>query len=228
MHRGVVEQVRGAALDPAEAAVAVAPAREHVLGRCGVLEQPRVAGGDPLAVVGMDVLHQPGAGQRLGAMADHILDRRGLEANRAVPVHDRDHVGGVVDQAAVPRRGLAGEDLEQRALAPQRPVVAPAGAPVQDAERDGRGGREGQAGGGWGLAVGAHGTGGRVRITTAARVDRRARPFFEPRGTSPLQSGAPKVGFPSGQRGRAVNPLAQPSQVRILLPPYDGARWRGG
>src|SRR3954469_318912 len=27
------------------------------------------------------------------------------------------------------------------------------------------------------------------------------------------------VGFPSGQRGRAVNPLAQPSQVRILLPP---------
>ena len=27
------------------------------------------------------------------------------------------------------------------------------------------------------------------------------------------------VGFPSGQRGRAVNPLAQPSQVRILPPP---------
>ena len=25
-------------------------------------------------------------------------------------------------------------------------------------------------------------------------------------------------GFPSGQRGRAVNPLAQPSEVRILLP----------
>ena len=27
------------------------------------------------------------------------------------------------------------------------------------------------------------------------------------------------AGFPSGQRGRAVNPLAQPSQVRILPPP---------
>lgn len=27
------------------------------------------------------------------------------------------------------------------------------------------------------------------------------------------------VGFPSGQRGRAVNPLALPSQVRILPPP---------
>jgi hypothetical protein len=26
--------------------------------------------------------------------------------------------------------------------------------------------------------------------------------------------------FPSGQRGRAVNPLAQPSEVRILSPPY--------
>jgi hypothetical protein len=27
------------------------------------------------------------------------------------------------------------------------------------------------------------------------------------------------AGFPSGQRGRTVNPLAQPSKVRILLPP---------
>ncbi len=49
------------------------------------------------------------------------------------------------------------------------------------------------------------------------------------------------VGFPSGQRGRAVNPLAQPSQVRILPPPcrrrsLGGApassrspkTWRGG
>ena len=26
--------------------------------------------------------------------------------------------------------------------------------------------------------------------------------------------------FPSGQRGRAVNPLAQPSEVRILSPPF--------
>ena len=29
--------------------------------------------------------------------------------------------------------------------------------------------------------------------------------------------------FPSGQRGRTVNPLAQPSQVRILLSPPSGA-----
>ena len=29
---------------------------------------------------------------------------------------------------------------------------------------------------------------------------------------------APAQGFPSGQRGRAVNPLAQPSEVRILSP----------
>ena len=29
-------------------------------------------------------------------------------------------------------------------------------------------------------------------------------------------------GFPSGQRGRAVNPLAQPSEVRILSPAYEG------
>ena len=28
--------------------------------------------------------------------------------------------------------------------------------------------------------------------------------------------------FPSGQRGRAVNPLAQPSEVRILSPPLGG------
>jgi hypothetical protein len=27
------------------------------------------------------------------------------------------------------------------------------------------------------------------------------------------------VGFPSGQRGQTVNLVAQPSQVRILLPP---------
>ena len=31
-------------------------------------------------------------------------------------------------------------------------------------------------------------------------------------------NGAPSQGFPSGQRGRAVNPLAQPSEVRILSP----------
>lgn len=33
--------------------------------------------------------------------------------------------------------------------------------------------------------------------------------------------------FPSGQRGRTVNPLAQPSQVRILLsPPVFCSGWR--
>jgi hypothetical protein len=30
--------------------------------------------------------------------------------------------------------------------------------------------------------------------------------------------------FPSGQRGRAVNPLALPSEVRILPPPFSLAR----
>ena len=30
--------------------------------------------------------------------------------------------------------------------------------------------------------------------------------------------------FPSGQRGRTVNPLAQPSQVRILLSPPTFAK----
>ena len=34
-----------------------------------------------------------------------------------------------------------------------------------------------------------------------------------------------RAGFPSGQRGRAVNPLAQPSQVRILPPPLPS--WSG-
>src|SRR5262249_12662894 len=38
-----------------------------------------------------------------------------------------------------------------------------------------------------------------------------------------LNSHAP-AGFPSGQRGRTVNPLAQPSQVRILLPPFSEPR----
>src|SRR3954462_6746605 len=36
------------------------------------------------------------------------------------------------------------------------------------------------------------------------------------------------VGFPSGQRGRAVNPLAQPSKVRILLPPLPSDSVGGG
>ena len=36
-----------------------------------------------------------------------------------------------------------------------------------------------------------------------------------------LQSAVPQ-GFPSGQRGRAVNPLAQPSEVRILSPAQGG------
>lgn len=33
--------------------------------------------------------------------------------------------------------------------------------------------------------------------------------------------------FPSGQRGRAVNPLAPPSEVRILSPPFPTAWPRG-
>ena len=42
-----------------------------------------------------------------------------------------------------------------------------------------------------------------------ALVSRRGRPGY---------NGALPQGFPSGQRGRAVNPLAQPSEVRILPP----------
>ena len=34
---------------------------------------------------------------------------------------------------------------------------------------------------------------------------------------------APAQGFPSGQRGRAVNPLAQPSEVRILSPAFSAS-----
>ena len=52
---------------------------------------------------------------------------------------------------------------------------------------------------------------------TAPPRDRRACP-----GTR-LQLPAPQ-GFPSGQRGRAVNPLAQPSEVRILLPASSADR----
>jgi hypothetical protein len=39
-------------------------------------------------------------------------------------------------------------------------------------------------------------------------------------GEARLEWPAPQ-GFPSGQRGRAVNPLAQPSEVRILLPAFS-------
>ena len=42
-----------------------------------------------------------------------------------------------------------------------------------------------------------------------ALISRRGRPGY---------NGALAQGFPSGQRGRAVNPLAQPSEVRILPP----------
>ena len=72
----------------------------------------------------------------------------------------------------------------------------------------------------------------------ACEVDRRGRPCrpgtddehveaLHPaivgRAASRGYNCAPPQGFPSGQRGRAVNPLAQPSEVRIL-PPASGAR----
>ena len=38
-------------------------------------------------------------------------------------------------------------------------------------------------------------------------------------GSSPATSSIKKEGYPSGQRGRTVNPLAQPSEVQILPPP---------
>ena len=38
--------------------------------------------------------------------------------------------------------------------------------------------------------------------------------------TPPGYNPAPQGVFPSGQRGRAVNPLALPSEVRILPPPF--------
>ena len=43
----------------------------------------------------------------------------------------------------------------------------------------------------------------------------------DPRGPADARLRLSPVGFPSGQRGRAVNPLAQPSQVRILPPPLS-------
>ena len=68
------------------------------------------------------------------------------------------------------------------------------------------------------------------RPAPARRLPRRA--LHAPPGCRPTRRGRPhpvvpadarirpsRVGFPSGQRGRAVNPLAQPSQVRILPPP---------
>ena len=47
------------------------------------------------------------------------------------------------------------------------------------------------------------------------------RPDFEAIDARAATLRASLVGFPSGQRGRAVNPLAQPSQVRILPPPSE-------
>ena len=67
----------------------------------------------------------------------------------------------------------------------------------------------------------------------AREVDRRGRPGGpgaddenveslhdrdRKHGATPGYNGPPSQGFPSGQRGRAVNPLAQPSEVRILPP----------
>ena len=80
-----------------------------------------------------------------------------------------------------------------------------------------------------------------ARSSSATRAPARARRYaaVEPAGPAPttttsnrsiegdatprLQSAVPGV-FPSGQRGRAVNPLAQPSEVRILPPPSPSPR----
>ena len=51
-------------------------------------------------------------------------------------------------------------------------------------------------------------------VTIAART---AYFYQRPRPPAAVTM-APAQGFPSGQRGRAVNPLAQPSEVRILSP----------
>ncbi len=44
-------------------------------------------------------------------------------------------------------------------------------------------------------------------------------------GSSPIGSSISVEGYPSGQRGQTVNLLAQPSEVRILLPPPLIYRW---
>ncbi len=58
-----------------------------------------------------------------------------------------------------------------------------------------------------------------IRQARHRRRERRIAPLRDRRSweRTRLQLPAPQ-GFPSGQRGRAVNPLAQPSEVRILLP----------
>ena len=84
--------------------------------------------------------------------------------------------------------------------------------------RAGRDGRRRKRGGG--PETGAR----RCRAGRAAAVPPggRSRGTDIERGGAPsLNCARPSVGFPSGQRGRAVNPLAQPSQVRILLPPLS-------
>ena len=48
----------------------------------------------------------------------------------------------------------------------------------------------------------------------------RARATADPGANLIAILGSPLAGFPSGQRGCAVNALALPSQVRILPPPY--------
>ena len=56
------------------------------------------------------------------------------------------------------------------------------------------------------------------RRTQVRRVRDRPRRAPSDRASDARLS-EPQAGFPSGQRGWTVNPLAQPSQVRILLPP---------
>ena len=105
---GVVQEVRALVLDPAVAAVAVAPAHEQrAVDRARAVEQALVLRAHPLAVVGVHDVDELGAGERLGRIAEDVLDRGRLEADRAVLVEHGHDVGGVVDQRAVPGVGLA-------------------------------------------------------------------------------------------------------------------------
>ena len=86
----------------------MAPAHEQrAFDRARPVEQALVLRAHPLAVVGVHDVDELGAGERLGRIAEDVLDRGRLEADRAVLVEHGHDVGGVVDQRAVPRVGLA-------------------------------------------------------------------------------------------------------------------------
>ena len=104
----VVEEVRALVLDPPVGAVAVAPAHEQrAVDGARAVQQALVLRAHPLPVVGVHDVDQLGPGERLGRVAEHVLDRRRLEADGAVLVQHGHDVGGVVDQGAVPGVGLA-------------------------------------------------------------------------------------------------------------------------